>query len=231
MKILIVSATNFEIKQLLNDLIYIKQINSYLSSYKYNDLHIDVLITGIGMIFTIYRLTKILSEKKYDLAINAGIAGSFSKKLKIGKVVNITKDEFSDLGIEYSEGFYTLFDKKLVNKNDFPFKNGVLINERFFKNSVINKLLKVSGITVNTAHCKQDSIEKIKIKFKADIETMEGAAFFYVCMYENISFLQIRAISNYVEQRNEKNWNIPLAVKNLSSTLIDFFSNVASQIN
>ncbi len=226
MKILIVSATKFEIKQLLNDLIYIKQVNSYLSSYKYNNLHIDVLITGIGMIFTIYCITKILSERKYDLAINAGIAGSFYKKLKIGKVVNITKDEFSDLGIEYSEGFYTLFDKKLINENDFPFKKSILINDTSVKNSVINKLLKVSGITVNTAHCKQDSIEKVKIKFKADIETMEGAAFFYVCLCENIPFLQIRAISNYVEQRNEKNWNIPLAIKNLCLTLIDFFSNV-----
>ncbi|GAI17929.1 unnamed protein product [marine sediment metagenome] len=67
MNILIVSATKFEIKQLLNDLIYIKQVNSYLSSYKYNNLHIDVLITGIGMIFTIYRLTKVLSEKKMIL--------------------------------------------------------------------------------------------------------------------------------------------------------------------
>ena len=55
---------------------------------------------------------------------------------------------------------------------------------------------------------------------------MEGAAFFYVCLCENIPFLQIRAISNYVEQRNEKNWNIPLAIKNLCLTLIDFFSNV-----
>ena len=37
---------------------------------------------------------------------------------------------------------------------------------------------------------------------------MEGAAFFYVCLKEKVNFFQIRAISNFVEKRNKKNWEI-----------------------
>ncbi len=48
---------------------------------------------------------------------------------------------------------------------------------------------------------------------------MEGATFFYICTGEKIPFLALRSISNRVEPRNKKNWNIPLALDNLSEKL------------
>jgi futalosine hydrolase len=56
-------------------------------------------------------------------------------------------------------------------------------------------------------------------KFNPDIETMEGATFFYICSLENIPFLALRAISNKVERRNKINWKIALALNNLSEKL------------
>jgi futalosine hydrolase len=50
---------------------------------------------------------------------------------------------------------------------------------------------------------------------------MEGATFFYICSREKIPFLAVRAISNKIELRNKNNWNIPLALKNLSDKIID----------
>ena len=47
-------------------------------------------------------------------------------------------------------------------------------------------------------------------------------------LQENVSFLQIRSISNYVEERNKDNWDIPIAIKNLNSTLIDIFEALNS---
>ena len=54
----------------------------------------------------------------------------------------------------------------------------------------------------------------------ADIETMEGAAFFYACLMSGTPCVQIRGISNYIEPRNLSKWNIPLAVKNMNATII-----------
>jgi len=48
---------------------------------------------------------------------------------------------------------------------------------------------------------------------------MEGATFFYICAIEKIPFLAIRAISNKVEPRNKKGWNIPLALNNLAGKM------------
>jgi futalosine hydrolase len=79
----------------------------------------------------------------------------------------------------------------------------------------------VRAITLNTATGSEMSRTKWIKKFNPDIETMEGATFFYICTLEEIPFLAIRAISNKVEPRNKNNWNIALALNNLSEKLID----------
>ena len=54
---------------------------------------------------------------------------------------------------------------------------------------------------------------------EADVETMEGAAFFEVCLRYGIPFAEIRAISNRVGETDHARWNIPLALKNLQQAL------------
>jgi futalosine hydrolase len=63
------------------------------------------------------------------------------------------------------------------------------------------------------------TIERLRKKFNPDIETMEGATFFYICALEKIPFLSVRAISNRVEPGNRNSWNIQLALDNLEGKL------------
>lgn len=210
MNILIVSATEKEIFPTLNK----------IKSFNQDNLEVDILVTGIGAVFTSYLLTRKLSEKEYDLIINAGIAGSFNPDLNIGDTVYVQSDQFADLGFEDKDKFYTVFEKGFIPENQFPFKNALLENPYEFEFD----LKEVPAITVNTTHGCEKSIDLFKNKFNADIETMEGAAFFYVCLNEGVKFLQIRTISNYVEERNEANWNIPLAIKNLNQKLLEIFN-------
>jgi futalosine hydrolase len=48
---------------------------------------------------------------------------------------------------------------------------------------------------------------------------MEGAALHYVCLQENIPFLQIRSISNRVGERDKAKWEFKEAIKNLNKEL------------
>lgn len=105
----------------------------------------------------------------------------------------------------------------LMDKNSFPFKDGKMTPSSSLMNDAINTLVKANGITVNKVHGNEKSIQQVKSIFNPDVESMEGAAFFYVCMMEKIPCLQIRSISNKVEKRNREAWNIPLALKNLST--------------
>ena len=58
-------------------------------------------------------------------------------------------------------------------------------------------------------------IQKIIERLNPQIESMEGAAFFYVCQQKKQQCIQLRAISNYVEKRNRKSWKVDLALNNL----------------
>ena len=84
------------------------------------------------------------------------------------------------------------------------------------------------GITVNTIHGNKNSIYNIQKRLHPDVESMEGAACMMVCNKLGFEFFQIRAISNYVEERAKEKWNIGLAIKNLNlelNKILDTYEN------
>ncbi|MCO6498844.1 MAG: futalosine hydrolase [Vicingus serpentipes] len=226
MKILLVSATYIEVEPLLLLFQYEKEINQKLKRYTYKNHQIDVLIPGVGMTCTAYWMGKTLNSTLYDLSINLGLAGSFDEGLKIGEVVHITSDQISELGAEDGESFLSLIDMDLIEDEDYTLNHGKMENSISLENEHLDQLPKVSGITVNTTHGDEESIRKSKTLFNPQVESMEGAAFFYACLFEGITCTQIRAVSNKVEKRNKENWNIPLAVKNLCSTALQIINTL-----
>ena len=211
MNVLIVYATQSELAQL--DL---------------EKISATVLITGVGMVATTFHLTEHLSKNKYDLILNVGIAGSFSNEIQIGETVNIVQDCFGDFGAEDDENFIDVFEIGLEEKNESLFENGVITFVDSAKFKCIDALRKVKGITVNKVHGNEKSIARIKSKYNPDIETMEGAAVFYVCKLKNIPCIQIRSISNFIEKRNRANWDIKGAVKNLNSFIQAFIDELSA---
>ncbi len=218
MNILIVSATPFEIAPLLS---WLEQnaAQSGPSRYRYKNSDVSILVTGVGMPLTAYALGKVLPGGKYDIAINAGIAGAFNRQLKPGDVVQVVSEQFGDLGAEEADGrFMNVHDMGLIAPGQYPFQGGRLLNDAA---GAFDFLPKAHGISVNRVHGSAQSIAQITATFDADVESMEGAAFFYTCLMEQVPFLQIRSISNYVEPRNRENWNIPLAIDKLNAVLVE----------
>ena len=66
------------------------------------------------------------------------------------------------------------------------------------------------------------------MSFLPSIESMEGAYVHYVCIKENIPFIHLRAISNYVGERDKSQWQIKLAINNLHSNIHDVISQLNS---
>jgi futalosine hydrolase len=219
MKLLIVSATRFEIQPLLNYIGISADADKKIIHTKYKNVEIDFLITGIGMVATAYFVGKQLNST-YSLAINAGICGSFNHNLDIGSITNIIEDCFSELGAEAGEHFLSLPELNLEGTTTITNFNFRLTNP------VIELVPKVIGITVNTVHGNDASIEKTVLKFHPIVESMEGAAFMMACEQEGIQYIQLRAVSNYVERRNKENWNIPLAIKNLNAKMIEIINSL-----
>ncbi|HTA61305.1 MAG TPA: futalosine hydrolase [Bacteroidia bacterium] len=213
MRLLLVSATVFEIAPFLKD-INASVEGTIFSKYNYKQHQIDILLTGVGATHTAFYLGKYLNNT-YDAVINAGICGSFTNKLAIGEVVCIDTDCFADLGAEDDETFLSLEELKLPGTY-------YVKNENSFNHAILTNLPTVKGVTVNTTHGNTQSIEKFIKRTKADVESMEGAAFLFACNVNKNKCVQIRSVSNYVEKRDRSKWNIVLAIENLNKILIDF---------
>jgi futalosine hydrolase len=224
MNILITSATYFEVNQTIN---YLDKHWHKMEegTWKSENHEIHLLVTGVGVFNTLYELKNRLNQFSYSLIIQVGIGGSYQKNKPLGKVYYIATERFGDIGMEEKDGSFTsIFDTPLIDKNSFPFKEGLLLNPE----ATLTKFLPLAhGITLNTVTGTQCKAEKIIQKYPdVEIENMEGASFFYVCLKENIPFMSIRSISNYVEDRNKDNWKMVEAIESLNKTLAELFDIV-----
>jgi futalosine hydrolase len=197
MKILLLSATQFEIQPFLQTV-----------------PKIDILISGVGVAASTYHLTKQLSHHHYDLVIQAGVAGTFNHELALGEVVTVSHDAFGDVGV-MEDHFQSIQDMELTLEPEW------LHN----KNSLLQKLpqKQVKAITVNTIHTDEKLITALQQKWKAEIESMEGAVLHYVCQHQQTAYLQIRAISNRVGVRDKTQWKMKEAIIHLNEALLQLF--------
>lgn len=221
MRILLVAATILEIRPFLAKLIPLGEATGLVSHYKFKNTFIDVLIPGIGMMQTAYHLGKQTAGTKYDIALNAGIGGSYTDNLAIGEVVHVTEECIPEMGVEDGSAFLSLFDIGLMDPDNFPYDKGRLINGSPLKSNRLARIRIVKGATANTIHGNIESIRKIISMYHPETESMEGAAFLYSCLSDHIPCAQIRCISNYVAERDKTHWNLELAFKNLNKVLLE----------
>jgi futalosine hydrolase len=210
MRILLIAATKFEIAPFIAE-----------------NKGVEVLITGVGVPSTMYQLQKKLQQKETDFVIQAGVGGAFKDDIKLGDVMLVKQDVFADIGMEENEDFKTIFDYGFADKNTFPYNDGWLINSN--KLIPLLTLPTVKAVTVNKVSDSLLQKKQIIKSFAPEIETMEGAAFHYVCLQENIPFLQLRSISNFVGERDKSKWNMKEAIANLNATLTELINTVLLQ--
>lgn len=215
MKVVIAAATIPEIQPAID---FLQQRQNRVNN---NQFHI--LITGVGSLISTYHLTRYLTTNKAGYCIQAGIGGSFTETFPPGTVVLIKEEIMGDLGAGNENGFDDIFDLGLLG-NHMPFVQKRLANPSIGSWGWLN-VAAASGVTVNEITTRPSRIEQLKNKYNCQIETMEGAAFHYVCLQQNISFIQCRAVSNFVGERDKGKWKLHEAIQNLNGTLINMITS------
>lgn len=190
MRILLAAATPFELKE--------------------PPAGVQTVITGVGLVAATYHLQKAITEKRPDLVIQAGIAGCFDPSYALGSVIAVSEEVIADLGVEENGSFKNLADLSLARDD------GRLPNPYAAK---LTDLPSGRSVSVNEITTRPNRIRWYKERYDPLVESMEGAALHYVCLQENIPFLQLRAISNYIGERDKSHWRIGLALDNLNTAL------------
>lgn len=202
MDILVIAATESEIQ-------------SFLQVPEQQRQGMDILVTGVGMAATALAIGQRLATTRYDLLLNVGVAGSFNRTITLGEVVWVVRDTFSELGVEDGDRF---IDSETLGLAQCRFGSDQ-------RHILLRGLRRCTGITVNTVHGNECTIDGVIKRLNPDTESMEGAAVFLAAQHFGIPSIQVRAISNYVERRNKANWQLPLAIENLNRWLAAFVSS------
>ena len=177
--------------------------------------------SGIGMLASSISLMKMFTQETPTLIIQVGVAGCFDKKVPLGKVFAVKDDFAGDIGVMENKVWKDLFDMKLDKPNDAPYEKKSLPNPWLNQFNVLNLPTKKS-VTVNTISTDKSRIELFSGRYKAVLESMEGASLHYMGRDLTIPFIQIRAVSNYVGERDKSKWKMQEAIYNLNETLLEF---------
>ena len=197
MRILLAAATTFEVRTVVER------------------FSVETVITGVGLVSTTYHLQKALSISQPDLVIQAGIGGCFDTDRPLGTLVAVKEEVIGDQGVEEQGRFRDLFELSFADPDLAPYTNARLVNPHLDKFNLM-RWPEVSGLSVNEVSTRQDRIVHWNTTYRPTVESMEGAALHFVCGMEGVPFIQVRALSNYIGERDKHKWDITGAIKNLN---------------
>ncbi len=195
---------------------------------KYADRLLTLLISGPGKANAASATTLSAILYRPELIINFGIAGAFPEAgISVGDVVLCTDDIYLEEGVQTKRGFSSLksislellpdqkvynqipFDQKLTEKAES------ILSEKGFKPK------KGSFITVSTITGTSERAERLRRKYRCLCETMEGASVGHIALGFGISAIQIRGVSNLVEDRDRRRWKTAEASRVCQDALLE----------
>jgi futalosine hydrolase len=181
-----------------------------------------LVLTGMGAANTAHALTRALLTEadRPRLVVQTGIAGAFVPAgLAVGSVVMATEEVYGDVGVITPDGWLSAEDigiPLMVTDrgalfNHIPLDADLVARAAAVCESLVARtgrfltLAQVTGVrTLGDA---------LYDRFGALCESMEGAAAAHVCALYDVPFLEVRGISNLVEDRDRAKWRIQEAAE------------------
>jgi len=196
------------------------QMNALYTSES-NRIKVSFHQSGAGILSSAVSLTRLIAEEKPELIIQTGIAGCFDTTVDLGKVFVVKEEILGDIGVEEDGNWKDHFDLKLEKSSYPPYEKKRLPNNHLPKFNLL-KLPEATGITVNEITTNANRIEQLLKKYNPTLESMEGAALHYVCRAMDTPFIQMRAVSNYIGERDKTKWKMKEAVDLLNQLVLKY---------
>jgi futalosine hydrolase len=186
------------------------------------NLRVVVCATGAGKVNAAAATAVMIDRYQPQLVINTGCAGAYvGSGLSIGNLVVASEEVLADDGVVVADGWKDLRYMNLpsVEQGGLSCYNMLPLSRHASEKAM--QLADYYGVflirgrfaTVSTCSGTRLSGAELSHRWSALIENMEGAAVALVCLRCGVDCLEIRGISNMVEERDLKNWDIPRAVE------------------
>ncbi len=201
-----------------------------------------LLAAGMGKTNAAHALGVALTRQRVSGMIGFGIAGAYIRSgLAPGAVALASMEIYGDEGVLTAAGWISSRDIGIALAesegcalyNEFPVDAGCLARaERQLRAQhlqvAVGPFVTLSCCSGTTSHG-----DAIAARFGAICETMEGAAYAHVAALHGIPFVEIRGISNTVEDRDLSTWRITEAASAAAAavrSVIPALSNCSSGV-
>ena len=178
-------------------------------------------VTGIGKVNTAVVITALLERIEPELLINTGCAGAFrGSGVAVGDLAIATTEVLGDEGVLALDGWHSLdlIGIPAVERNGETYFNRFPLTRWAVDKAV--HVARTGGVslhhgtfvTVSTTSGTLERGEELCRRFGGICENMEGGAAAQVAMLYGVDCMEVRGVSNIVEDRDPACWDIPLAV-------------------
>lgn len=181
---------------------------------------------GVGKVNAAHSATLLLENYNIDLMILFGIAGAYSAKgAKQGDVAVAATENYGEEGVSTKDGWKNMQVISPLLKNEQEYFNTFPMDSKLsqlaVKVSTDLGFNVTSGNFITVSQCSgtRESGELLKKRFDGVCENMEGAAVAHICALYGIPMVEIRGISNIIEDRDLRTWSIPLAVSHVNKVV------------
>ena len=239
--ILIISAVPQEIEllqaALINKIDYAGAIPHLSGSI--GNVRLVICAGGIGKINAAIATSAMIERYQPALAINTGCAGAYpGSGLEIGNLALATAEILGDEGAITSAGWLDLREMNLplAKHGNEAIYNLIPVSDCYAQKAVdlaaAHGIKLVTGNFVSLSTCSGTSQrgEVLTQRFQAIAESMEGAAVALASLRYGIDCLEIRGISNYVEERNLSAWEITKAVRAAQQFVLRFLKHIEPEM-
>ena len=174
------------------------------------------LIAGVGPVETTLRLTRYLERRDplIDMVLNFGVAGAYLPEEPTERghaglldLCLAEQEILGDFGICFADHIEA-FDEKLGGSRVFPLDQTLLSRAREIL--ARHQLACRCGnfVTVSAASATRQRGTMLAARYQGLCENMEGAAVARVCAEFSLPLLEVRAVSNLVEDRDLSRWKM-----------------------
>ncbi|MDD3294445.1 MAG: futalosine hydrolase [Geobacteraceae bacterium] len=237
---LIISATPGEITDLAKAFRATPEVRGLpweILTSTHNDHRLIFASTGIGAANCAAAASLLLHIFSPRFLIMTGCAGAYpGSGLRIGDLAVATREIFADIGVLRADGIHgmkhmglPLLERNGVPSfNDFPLSTALL--NLALKSAAARGTTLRAGSFLTVSACSGTLVrgEELRTRFGAICENMEGAAAALVSARFGVDLLEVRGISNHVEDRDVPGWDIPLAVKASTGFLESFIRELTT---
>jgi len=200
------------------------EMQPFLDATREMGLSCSTLVTGVGPVETAVRLTRLLCEKeeRVTAVLNFGIGGAYlqrqgSVQSKLLDICLASREVAGDLGICFPEKVEYL-DQALTGSLIYDMDSLFLSKAQLVLHE--QGIIAHTGtfVTVNAITGTKKRGEMLRSRWDGLCENMEGAAVARVCLEFAVPCMELRCISNFVEDRNMANWRLQEACRKAGKT-------------